>query len=543
MPRLGILALSAATGYVSLSQEIVWMRAVSHLTGGRPTVFAHVLGLFLVGVALGALTGERICEREVTPGSPSVARFTVGMLILSSIVYFLSIPVTLMVRNLSDRLGTIAMFGSVTIVSFVLGGIFPVLCHYAAREGEVAGVTVSRIYLANIIGATLGPLLTGFVLMDRLSTSQIILLLSLGTLFLGCAAFPLASRPRPIVRLLAFTGIGALIVLGYRPLYDHVLEKLQFGKQFASNGPYKYRVENRSGVIGVSAGAPGTPDVIYGGGVYDGRFNTDPVDDSNGIKRAYMIAGLHPEPVHLLEIGLSSASWTRVMANYSPVRRITVVEINPGYMNVVARYPEHATVLRDPKVSIVVDDGRRWLNRHPEALFDMIVQNTSFHWRSNITNLLSEEYLRLCQRHLKTGGVFYYNSTWSEDVPYTAALVFRHVVRYSNFVAASDAPFELTPAQVRTNLLKFMVRERPLFAANDREIQRVLSELSFADLSDKAPQLRVRKGRRRITDDNMATEFKQERWYAPEWSWGALWRRRAALTSRPHLSEGSLAKH
>ncbi len=60
MRRFFVLFFAAATGYISLSQEMLWMRAVGYITGGEPTVFAHVLGFFLIGVAAGALYGEQL---------------------------------------------------------------------------------------------------------------------------------------------------------------------------------------------------------------------------------------------------------------------------------------------------------------------------------------------------------------------------------------------------------------------------------------------------------------------------------------------------
>ena len=48
MRRFFVLFFAAATGYVSLTQEMLWMRAVSYATGGEPATFAHVLGFFLL---------------------------------------------------------------------------------------------------------------------------------------------------------------------------------------------------------------------------------------------------------------------------------------------------------------------------------------------------------------------------------------------------------------------------------------------------------------------------------------------------------------
>ena len=462
--RIGILALSAATGYVSLSQEILWMRVVSYWTGGRPTVFAHVLGVFLVGVAAGALFGERLCARQSPAGSRAVARFPGTMLVVSAMVYYLSMPLVLFLSGISWRFGMIPLFAAVILVAFLLGGIFPVLCHYAASENEAAGVTVSRIYLANIVGSTLGPLFTGFVLMQHFTTEKIILYLSLGTLLVGVIALPIEWSRGIVLRLALTTCVGGMILLSYHRFYDNLLERVQFRRQWV---PYKYRLENRSGIIAVTAGKANAADTLYGGGSYDGRFNTDPVNDSNGIKRAYMVAALHPDPHDVLEVGLASGSWTRVLANYAPVRKLTVVEINAGYLDIIAHYPEQASLRQDPKVSIEIDDGRRWLKRNPQERFDLIVQNTTQHWRSNVTNLLSAEYLQLCRSHpRRRRSLLQQHQRRGCGVHSRPRLQVRDAIQAMG--GSQRQPLWIFErSQVRANLLKFIRGGKPLFAADD----------------------------------------------------------------------------
>ena len=174
-------------------------------------------------------------------------------------------------------------------------------------------------------------------------------------------------------------------------------------------------------------------------------------------------------------------------------------------------------------MTIHIDDGRRWLNRNPDVKFDLILQNTTYHWRSHITNLLSEEYLRLCKSHLNPGGVIYYNTTGSDEVPFTAARVFKHVVRYSNFIAAGDSPFDLTRDQVRDNLLKFVGRRGAVFAGPGR--RELLDELAATEFPDQGPAMRSRRDLLTITDDNMATEYKLNPWLSRQMSWPGLFRR------------------
>lgn len=94
-PRfLLVLFFAVATGYISLSQEMLWMRAVSYITGGHPAVFAHVLGCFLIGVALGAFAGDKLCERFFAKPGAAALRFIAGALLLCGVFYYVSIAAT-----------------------------------------------------------------------------------------------------------------------------------------------------------------------------------------------------------------------------------------------------------------------------------------------------------------------------------------------------------------------------------------------------------------------------------------------------------------
>src|SRR6202030_4751858 len=89
------------------------------------------------------------------------------------------------------------------------------------------------------------------------------------------------------------------------------------------------------------------------------------------------------------EIGLSSGSWAQVLANHPGLQSLEIVEINPGYLQLIVQYPMVASILRNPKVNINIDDGRRWLLAHPDARYDAIVVNITFYWRAHVSNLLS----------------------------------------------------------------------------------------------------------------------------------------------------------
>jgi spermidine synthase len=139
---------------------------------------------------------------------------------------------------------------------------------------------------------------------------------------------------------------------------------------------------------------------------------------------------------------------------------------------------------------------------------------------------LSEEFLSICKNHLKPGGIIYYNTTGSDDVVFTATKVFKHVVRYDNFVAASDSPFVMSYEEKIKNLLKFENNGSPIFDKNDPDRNRLLHEIASFKLHDISDEISKRRDLLSITDDNMATEFKRinnkHKWlelYNPEKGW------------------------
>jgi spermidine synthase len=489
-------------GYISLSQEILWYRLLGYMTGGHPQVFGLLLGAFLIGIAAGSMRAKKMCEQGHDPYS-----FLVRAMLLTALVFYFATPA---VANLSAAFGKQTalyfIYPIIGLVAFFTGGVLPMLIHVGIEDkGDSSTMAMSWLYFANIIGATFGPMLTGFVLLDRFTLEHNVLILSLITLVFLLAV--LCFIPKSFLyKLKLLSLIAVLIGVGgalHSKLYRDHMEKIQYAEFDAE--PFRYKIENRSGIITVEDGDTAA---IYGTGIYDGRFNFDPVINTNFIDRAYMMAGLHRQPKRILEIGLSSGSWTKAISTYAPGQSMTVVEINKGYPQVIEHFPEIAATLRLPKVSLQFDDGRRWLRNHPNEKFDFIVMNTTFHWRSNATNLLSREFLELAKAHLNEGGVVYYNTTSSRYVLYTAAHVFKHVTNYQNFAVASDAPFNMSADEKRANLLEFKRSDgSPMFMQSEQHRAKLeeMAQHQFIDLHD---QLLKESGQLVITDDNMAVEFK-----------------------------------
>jgi hypothetical protein len=258
-------------------------------------------------------------------------------------------------------------------------------------------------------------------------------------------------------------------------------------------------VENRHGVVALTADG-----VVYGGGAYDGVVSTDVVHDVNGIWRAYAVGVMEPGAREVLLIGLGSGSWARVLAALPGVERLTILEINPGYLEIIRSSPQVASILTDPRVEIVIDDARRWLARHADRRFDAVVSNVTLHWRASSTNLLSREFAELVRSRLRPGGLYFFNTTYFVPARDTALHVFGHGFHLGTFFAASDEPFAYDGVRLGGLLRTLRLDGEPVLdpaRADDRA--------ALARLEALVPRVygRADAGPRIVTDDNMLPEW------------------------------------
>ncbi|MDR3412756.1 MAG: methyltransferase domain-containing protein [Formivibrio sp.] len=502
-PVLGfgtVLALAFAGGFISLSYEIFFFRTVSFATGSSALAFAVTLGAFLVGLASGSREAGEWCEAAGENGR----RGLVEGLILANLLGSLFLPI---VGHLGV-LGPVLLGVCLLLVYFLArkwGILFPCLAHLGVAADNRAGMQTALLYLANIAGSATGCILTGFVLMDRMRLVNIAIVLVLAGLvctMLLAISLPLSPQSKWLNAGKA-TGLGAVTLLLLPSLTSGALESLMWKKSPDATTAFANVIENRSGIITVDqTGA------VYGNGMYDGRFKIDLFNDINGIVRPYALSLFHPHPRNVLMIGFASGSWAQVIANNPEVSSLTIIEINPGYLELVAQKPEVASVLTNPKVRIVTDDGRRWLHRNPGSRFDAIVSNTTWHFRANATNLLSTEFLDLIKEHLQPGGIFYYNTTGSERAQRTGCLAYPYGALFTNHMVVSLTPLAVDYERWFRILEAYRINGQTILDLRRNQDRQLAAQLKTIQI-ENCPDILARTiGKIPITDDNMGTEWR-----------------------------------
>jgi spermidine synthase len=508
------LVVAAAAGFIALSYEILWYRVISFASWGLPGAFGLLLAAYLFGLALGSRIAGAFCKDDANAGDTRQLRALAGFTFVANVLAWLVVPVFGFTAKRWDWPPALV---AVAASAAMLGAILPLVAHFGIKADDKAGARLSYVYLANIVGSAAGSLLTGFVFLDtwRLQT--------IGAL-IACIGMALVASLLGLARMngKAFA-IGATLIAAFAlvrttpAVYDRIWERLLYKRDFDDDTRFLDVVETKSGVITVTQ--DGT---VFGGGAYDGRVSTSLKWDRNGIFRAHSLGAMHPSPKRVLMIGLATGAWAQIVANLPGVDKLTIVEINRGYLDLIAKYDAVKSVLTNPKVDIAIDDGRRWLHRHPDDRFDAVVMNTTWHWRGHSTNLLSVEFFELVRSRLARGGLFYFNTTSSDDVKRTAMTVFPYGMRVYNFVAVSDAPFTYDKERFRTVLSTMKIDGAPILDLDSEEDRRTFDALILYADSIKEPArddgLEAREGVLArataaggliVTDDNMAPEWRQ----------------------------------
>jgi spermidine synthase len=505
-------SLAWLSGFLALGFEIAWFRVFSIASSDRAPAFALLLATYLGGIAAGAYISEKFTEGRTAAVVLQVA----GILLLlagSVSAYLPPLVATLAARKMNYLASTPLFF----LTAAMLGSILPLLCQVSVTADNNSGRNVGVIYVSNILGSVMGSLGIGFVAMQHFGLRDVSIGLGILSALAGGGVL-LAGKEKPSLRLASLGAVAAaiIIIVSCAPLYSLLYERLIFGAREEARTPFAHIVENRNGMIGVTR-----EDAVFGGGVYDGYFNVDPLHDVNLVVRAFALSVFHAEPKRILVIGLASGSWAQVFANHPQVESLDIVEINPGYLQLIAKYPVVSSLLRNPKVDVYVDDGRRWLLAHPSARYDVIVANTTYHWRDHSTGLLSAEYFRLLRPHLNPGGVYYFNTTESDETMVTALSVFPFGLRVINFLVVSDSPIRVDRQRWLSELRRYSIDGKAVFDSGNPIAEKALNAYSLlADSASMPPRflgmetsdsLRARLNSRTIiTDDNMGWEWHSD---------------------------------
>lgn len=195
----GIFLLSGGT---SLVYQLIWMRQLSLFFGSDIFAAAITLSVFMGGLSLGGYAAGRIGDSIRSPllayGILEIG-IAVYAFLFSSILFGLEDPLRSVYQTsfttdpiIYQGFRVAVAAGTLLAPTFMMGATLPLFVRQFARREDELGRSVGYFYSVNTLGALMGTLIAGFVLLPLLGVAgSTIAALSLN-LALGIAALGLA---------------------------------------------------------------------------------------------------------------------------------------------------------------------------------------------------------------------------------------------------------------------------------------------------------------------------------------------------------------
>lgn len=368
--RRSILVLLFTTGLATMGMELIWIRLFTPYIG--PVVYSF--GMILVAYLAATYVGSKIYRLWSRTESQE------NRLLWISLAFFGILP--LLTADARLHLAPLLrIFLGVMPFAGMMGFLTPMLVdRWSGGDPDRAG----RGYAINVLGCIVGPLICGFLLLPWFGEHVSVLLLALPWFAM---AFPRrsVSTARPLNRGAAFVLLAlALCVL---------LATKDYEAQFRG------RIVRRDATATVIAYGSGMDRRLLVNGM--GMTSLTPITK---MMAHLTLASLDHTPQSALVICFGMGTTFRSVASWNISS--TVVELVTSVPTLFSFYhPDARQVMASPLVHVVIDDGRRFLERSP-AKYDAIIVDPPPPVQTAGSSLLySEEFYAVAKQRLQPGGI------------------------------------------------------------------------------------------------------------------------------------------
>ena len=415
-PHRGVLIAIGLSGLTALGAQVVWTRLMALTLGATTYTFSIILAVFLAALGVGSGAASYVARHAPRPRALFAACQAGTVLGIAWTAHAIAVQLPFWPINPSlawdpahvFQLDVARALWALAPAPLFWGASFPFAVAAAAEPGQDPGALLGRVYAANTVGAISGALLFGIVLFSEAGSrdTQRILVLAAATSALVAAAPLLRARgPRLVGRAAAVVvATGAVVALAVG-IAQVPAVLVAYGRYAVTYDPPQtlYLGEGRNSSIAVTELANGIRNIHIGGKVV---ASTEPQDMALQGMLGHLTALLHPEPRSVLVVGFGAGVTAGTFVTHPGVERIVIAEIEPLVVQESSAYfrTENNDVLADPRVEVVFDDARHFLQTTDES-FDVITSDPIHPWMKGAAALYSREYFELVAAHLADGGV------------------------------------------------------------------------------------------------------------------------------------------
>ena len=411
---LGGLVLYACAGGIAMGYEVLWSQIVAPLTSTRGAAFAVVLGVYLVGLALGSAAWSRVADR-IEDRWAAFGLLIAGAGLLALLTYAMLGPWIAAAQATlgnavarvsgSHALGMYARFllAAILIVlpaTLALGAAFPAAVRLTG-EAARAGASVGRVTAWNMAGAICGTLAVGFVAVPLLGLARTLFLLA----FLAAVVGTVAALSSPSRRTPAVVASVVLLLVSVAAGLRLPQDKLGTLLADLRGGRLDFYQEGAGGAVAVleQTTRAGAFRRLYVAGVSNSG-------DSLASLRYMRLQALLPliihrgEPHSAMVIALGTGITCGALLADPGLTRRSCVELLPEVVEATTRFQGNYDVTGDDRVEIRIADGRHELLRHDDT-WDLITLEPPPPSAAGVVNLYSREFYELAKRRLAPEGM------------------------------------------------------------------------------------------------------------------------------------------
>jgi spermidine synthase len=485
---LWVTALVAITGGVSMGLEVLASRSLTLIFGASVQAFAAVLMAFILGIGLGSaaaasprLKGWRYESMIFT--LLLIAAALVGILVVGIeqwVEVYRQVRVGLARTEMGYRFYQLIAGGFSMIVlgipAGLIGAVLP-LCLRLISHQEGFGSRVGRLLTSNTLGAVVGVLITGFILMPGTGLRAAFFILALA---LCLAVFLLAWHFRKWNFFISSSSIAVFLAIaclvggeGWR----HVLTSGVFRSRETEVDPTTLKLRKQlMKIVYYKDGPDATVSVEQGTDKsmalrISGKPEASTVGDlPTQLIVAHLPMVMRPQSKDVFVLGLASGITCRGLLAY-PIEHLTVAENCAPTLHAAEFFSDwNRGVLTNRASKICVEDGRTVLKLSPKP-YDVIVCEPSNPWFASVGSVFSKEFYEIAASRLKPGGFIaqWFHTYEMQDpivemVIRTFASVFPNMeiwdASYGDLVLlGSNQPWVSSPAILRNAYQIALVRE------------------------------------------------------------------------------------
>ncbi len=403
----------ALSGACALAAEVVWTRLLSMLLLGTVCVFAIILAVFLIGIALGSAAASyvlaRVDSRRVLGWCQILLTLTIAWAAFSIVRVLPFWSDSVLVTTDAWRMYALDLERCVLALlpaALLWGASFPLACAAAGSSRDESGIVAGEVYAANTLGGIVGALLMSLILIPAIGSQQSQRWLIIASAAAGGLLLAPLVRQSKATALALSASLAAIAFLAWRvdPIPGDLIAYGRRMKLNAGNSAILYTAEGRNSSLAISQWYNGTIYVNVNGHV---EATTETYDMALQRMVGHLPALLHRDPQSVLGIGFGAGVSAGTFTRYPGIRKITICEIEPMIPPASTRFfaPQNYKVALNPKTHIVYDDARHYLMTTAEK-FDIIASDPLDVFIKGTAALYSKEYFEAVKRHLNPGGMF-----------------------------------------------------------------------------------------------------------------------------------------